>query len=502
MRSASPRPGPLLPCAALLLLWAGAASAQSSGEQAEPRRFEAERQGVFGGERVRYRVVVAENFLADAQGKPGASVISTSYLRIDSGADEPRPVVFAFNGGPGSSSVWMHMGLLGPRVVDLGDELQPITTPPFRLADNPHSILDTADVVIFDPPGTGFSRVLPGIDTAQFYGVRQDAEALVDFIEDWIREHGRWNSPRFLMGESYGTIRAAVTAQLLAGGPLNTGDLEALTLNGVILLGLVLDRTKGESSWAAALPTQAATAWFHGRIDGGPTLEQHVAAAHEFAAGPLLRALFAGARLDESERAGIARRYAQLTGLSEDFVLENDFRISRDAFAGELLRERDLEVGRYDSRYTLPSASSGGDPVTDDPAMAQYVPAYMAGINTYMRDELGVTIDERYELIAFRDVNFRWDYGFGPGVMPNRDFSDDLATAMRRNLSLRLFAGSGYYDLVTPLGAAEHTVAHLGPVQDRIVVRNYESGHAPYMGPESRGALARDLRAFIREAIR
>jgi len=394
------------------------------------------------------------------------------------------------------------MGLLGPRVIAFGNELQPETSPPYRLADNPHSLLDVADIVLFDPPGTGFSRVLNGSEAARFYGVRQDAETLVRFIEDWILEYGRWNSPRFLMGESYGTIRAAVAAKLLAGGPMNSGNMEGLTLNGVILLGLALDRGSGELSLATALPTLAATAWFHGKIDGGATLEQHVAAARQFAADAYLGALFAGALLEEREREEVAGRLAELTGLPEDFVLERDLRISPDAFASELLRGKGLDVGRYDARYTLPSASSGDDPVADDPAMAQYVPGYVAALNTYMRDELGVEIDERYEVIAFRDVNFRWDWGFGPGVPSNRNFAEDLAIAMRRNPSLRLFAGSGYYDLVTTMGAAEYAMSHLGPVQDRIVVRNYESGHAPYQGPESRGALASDLRAFIRSATR
>ena len=498
------RTAPLLPSAALLLLCAGAVSAQSAGDHGPtaPRRFEVERQGVFGGERVRYKVIVAENFIADGQGEPAASVISTSYVRSNPDADESRPIVFAFNGGPGSSSIWTHMGLLGPRVIDFGNELQPETTPPFRLADNPHSILDTADIVMFDPPGTGFSRVLPGGDPARFYGVRQDAEALVHFIEDWILEYDRWNSPRFLLGESYGTIRAAVAAKLLAGGPLNSGNMEGLTLNGVILLGLALNRTTGELSLANDLPSLAAAAWFHGMIDGGATLEQHVAAAHEFAADAYLRALFKGALLTDRERAEIAQRFAELTGLSEDFVLENDLRISADAFASELLRGKGLDVGRYDARYTLPSASSGGDPVADDPAMAQYVPGFIAALNTYIRDDLGVTIQDRYEVIAFRDVNFRWDYGFGPGVPPNRNFADDLAIAVRRNPSLKVFAGSGYYDLVTTMGAAQYAMSHLGPVQDRVVLRNYESGHAPYQGSETRGALARDLRAFIRGAIR
>lgn len=499
MRSAS-----LLLSVLLVLQGFGAAFAHAAEDSAQtaPRRFEKELQGVFDGQPVDYKAIVAENFIRNDAGEPAASLITTSYIRTDSAAGESRPVVFAFNGGPGAAALWLHVGLVGPRVVEFEKDIETATTPPFPLVDNPHSILDVADIVLIDPPGTGFSRVLPGADPTQFFGVRQDAVTLVRFIEDWIRENGRWHSPRFLLGASYGTVRAAVASQLLAGGPLNTGNMEGLTLNGVMLLGLAVYRPPGDISLANLVPTLAATAWYHGKVDrDAATLEQHVAAASEFAANHYLRALFAGARLGERERNDIAQRLAALTGLSADFVLENDLRVSSQAFAGELLRNRGLVVGRYDGRFTLPAAAGGGDPVADDPAMAQYVPGFIAAFNGYIRDELGVDIADEYEVIAFRDVNFRWDYGSGPGVMPTRNFAEDLATAMRRNPSLRVFAGSGYYDLVTTMGAAEYAVSHSGMDLNRVVMHNYTSGHS-YLDPATRGALAKELRAFIRGSLR
>lgn len=492
--------------AAMLIILAamGDTMAQPSeeSEPAIPRRFETQSQVEIGNTKVRYTAVVAESFLSNDQGQRTASLVSTSYLRTDSRRGQVRPVVFVFNGGPGSSSVWLHMGLVGPRRIDFTDEVQPETTPPFRIADNADSILDVADVVLFDPPGTGFSRVLADGKPEQFYGVTQDAQATVRFIEDWVRQHGRWQSPRFLMGESYGTVRAAVVAKLLTGGPMMTGSMEGLTLNGVILLGQAMGAGgDDDTAFANALPTLAATAWYHGKVPkNGRTLEQHVADAEAFAATDYIGALYAGRRLDEANRVAIASRIAELTGLPEEFVRQQDLRISVGEFSNELLREEGKQVGRYDSRYTLPIAANGNDPVADDPAMAQYVPGFVAVLNSYMRDELGVSLAEDYLAIEFRNVNAQWDWGNGPGIPSDRNSAADLATAMRRNPDLWLYVGSGYYDLATTLGSAAYTIAHADFPPERVWVRSYESGHMPYLGPDSRAKLASDLRAFIQQA--
>jgi carboxypeptidase C (cathepsin A) len=276
--------------------------------------------------------------------------------------------------------------------------------------------------------------------------------------------------------------------------------MEGLTLNGVILLGQSMNFGVGELSFANGLSAFAAAAWYHGRVDRqGKTLEQHVGEAQEFAANEYVRALYAGARLRDADRNAIAQRLAQLTGLSTEFVLNQDLRISRGEFSKELLRAEGKQVGSYDSRFTLPLKGSAGDPVSDDPAMGQYVPAFIAVLNSYLREELGVSVQENYRAIEFREVNARWDYGNGPGSRPNRNFADDLAAAMRRNPRLRLFVGTGYYDLVTTVGAASYMLAHADIPADRVTQRNYESGHMPYLGGKSLKRLARDLRAFIDE---
>lgn len=470
-------------------------------EAARPaRRFVSRRNGTFGGTRVQYVASVEETFLHDEAGRRTASLFSTSYVRTGLPRDAVRPVVFAFNGGPGSASIWLHMGALGPRRVLYDDpvgpeEVHPRTAPPFRLGDNPDSVLDVADVVLFDPPGTGYSRIIGAGEAKQFYGVQQDARATAEFIQDWLRRHDRWNSPKFLVGESYGTIRAAVVARLLAGGPTETGRMDAVTLNGVVLLGQHMDFSGASADYRPALdlPTLAAVAWYHGKVDRGPGLQAHVDAARAFAADDYLRALFAGSRLPETERRRVADRLAALTGLPPQFLLERELRVDAAAFAGELLRPEGRQLGLYDGRFVLPRRASGGDPVADDPAMGQYVPVYVAGLDRYFRQELGVRLDLPYNAIEFREVNAQWE-------RMDRNHAHDLAVAMRRNPALRLFVGTGYYDLATTLGAAEYTVARSGIDPARVRYAYYESGHMPYIGEASRRRLAEDLRGFIREA--
>lgn len=488
----------------LLSASAMAQSPEADAAQTRPaHHFESNGQAKINGERLRYRAVVEETFISNDKGQRTASLVSTSYLLEDASKNKQRPVVFVFNGGPGSAGLWLQMGLVGPRRVDFADEVHPPTVPPYRLTDNADSILNVADVVIFDPPGTGYSRVLEPGKPKDFYGIKQDAKVTLHFIQDWIQRHERWNSPRFLLGESYGTVRAAVVARLMAGGPFGSGSMDAITLNGVILLGQALGGGGGEIGLVNELPSLTATALYHGKLDAaGKALDEWVSEAREFAGNEYITALYAGSRIDDAQQQALAERIAALTGLSVELVLENKLRISTATFAEALLADQGQQVGAYDSRFLLPAASSGNDPVADDPAMAQYVPGFVTALNMHMRDELGVTIDEPYLPIEFHKVNGRWDYGHGPGVPSRANHADDLAVAMRRNPSLQLFVGTGYYDLVTTVGSAEYTVAHADFPGDRVTLRNYTSGHMPYLGVESRQQLSADLRQFITSASR
>lgn len=480
-----------------------AASEQPSPENAKPsqpapRRFETSHEGTFGGQHMRYKAVVAENILKNSAGKPAASVFTTSYIRTDVPKGTVRPVIFVFNGGPGSASLWMHLGFVGPRRIDFTDVLKPETVPPFHIIDNEDSPLDVADIVLIDPPGTGFSRILPDGKPEEFYGVMPDAKATVDLIERWVRENNRWNSPRYILGESYGTIRAAVVARMATGGPTETGNMDGMTLNGVILLGQALDMKSSigeDTALVNLLPTFAATACYHGKAPAGCSAETQVADAKKFAADTYLKALYAGANLPSSERDAIVSQFSALTGLPADFIRQNDLRVSASAFEQELLKDKKEQIGAYDARYILPLTPSGKDPVADDPAMAQYVPGFVAAFNAYQHDELGVSLDENYEAISFRGVNFHWDYSHGQGG--EGSYAEDLSIAMRRNPHLRLMVGAGYYDLVTPLGSAEYVIAHGDFPATATELHAYPSGHMPYLGSKARQMLARDVRAFI-----
>lgn len=486
---------------ALAPVAAQAAPAPAPSSDAAPRRFVSDHQLRIGGKAIRYRAAVEEHVLIDPGERPTASVFTTSYERTDLPKGTVRPVMFVFNGGPGSASLWLQMGLVGPKRIAFGDPVKPETVPPFAVVDNDDTPLDVADIVLIDPPGTGFSRILPAGKPEDYYGADADAAATVKIIEDWVRAHGRWNAPKYLLSESYGTVRAALVARLLAGGPMETGRMDGVTLNGVILLGQALDmRDKGDLAYQTALPTLAATACYFGKVQPGCTPAGQAEAARRFAADDYGKALYAGSALPEAERAAVAAKLSTLIGLPQGAIEGADLRVSAGAFSHMLLAAKGEQLGLYDGRFTLPLKASGGDPVADDPAMGQYVPGFVAAFNGYERGELGVTIDADYQAIGFREVNAHWDYGSGPGVPAAHDFADDLAIAMRRNPQLRLMVGCGYYDLVTTLGSAEYTVSHAGIPLAATSFHYYTAGHMSYLGDAPRRALAADLRAFVTAA--
>jgi len=475
-----------------------AAAPQPCRAEPAPRVFTTQHVGVFGGRRVRYEATAGETILRDAKGAPAATLFAFSY--VESAAPPGRPVIFIFNGGPGSSSVWLHLGMAGPRQVDFADEVNPPTVPPFPLKDNPNALLDVADLVFIDPPGTGFSRVLPEGRTEDYYGVNQDARAVASFMSDWLSRNDRWNAPKFVMGESYGTTRAAALATTLMGGPTSaSGELGAITLNGVLVLGPAMGGPAGDHLYGANLQAMAASAWYHRpERRQGRSLEAAVEAARSLAANDYMRALYLGNALPEEDRLALAGQLAALTGVPAQTWLANRLRLGLGAFSRELLKDQGLQVGAYDSRYVLPLKAAGADPVADDPAMGQYTPAFVGAMNSYLTGELKVRMDAPYIPIAFAQVNSKWDYG--PGGPRGRDAAAELAQALRRNPSLRLFVAAGHYDLVTTLGGAEYALNQVDLPEGRVTVKAYPSGHMPYLGADSARDLAADVRAFIRKA--
>ena len=498
---------PLL--AGVIALSAPAARAQKdSTPPMTPREFVTHHGGVFGGRQIRYSAIAGDTILSNDAGKQTADIFSFTYLREDVKDRQTRPVLFIFNGGPGSSSVWQHLGFFGPKRVHLKDAVHPPPTPPFEVEDNPHCLLDMADLVLIDPVGTGYSRLLPGGDAHDYYGVEQDGRATVEFIEHWLRKYDRLNSPRFIAGESYGVTRAIVVARMLMGGPFSaTGRLTAIPLNGIVIMGgspsMEGPQGSGPSDldYPNTLPTMAATAWYHGKTSHeGRSLNDAIAEAKAFA-GEYLNALYAGDALDPATRTRIVKRLSELTGLPIPFIQGRNLRIAMGEFRSELLKDQGLIPGAYDTRFTLPVGPNAGpmDPVADDAAMGQYSAAFVGALDGYLKKDLKVSIDAPYDAIAFKAVNSKWDYDSRLGPAGPSTRAQDLAATMRRNPQLRLLSVSGDYDAVVPLEGVVYSLTHSGLPQERVTIRAYAAGHMAYLGDAPSKALAEDLRRWLSE---
>ena len=476
------------------------APAKAAPDAAAPDTIVSHGQITVAGHPLRYRATVERHLVDAPDGKPAASIYTFSYEREGGRGRETRPVIFAFNGGPGSASLWLHLGLLGPYRIASLDSLTPTTVAPFTLVENADTPLDVADIVLIDPVGTGYSRMLPAGKPEQFLGTEADARVTVGIIERWLREHGRMNAPKYLVSESYGTIRAAVVAKMLAGGPTATGGMDGITLNGLVLLGPALDLPDDPMSDIAqttTLPTLAAIACYHGKGPKDCTPQGAAAAGRALVGDGYLDALYRGADLDAAAKADLATRLGVLTGIPRTRWLTQNLRIGTTDFAQSLLASQGVHLGIYDGRYSLDAANPGGDPVADDPAMGRYVPAFVGAMNAYARRTLRVASTEEYRPIAFRDVNARWDYGNGPGKRASHNYAVEIGTALRRNPALKVMIGNGYYDLATPFGQTEHAVAQAGIARTRVIYRYYPSGHMSYLGAASRHALAQDIRDLI-----
>lgn len=454
------------------------------------------RSGTFGGVKVSYTATAKETYLKADDGMPKASIFSTSYVK--DGADPNRPVTFLFNGGPGSGSLWLHMGAFGPKRVAIPSDARDDGAPPYPIADNPESLLDVTDLVFVDPVGTGFSHALGKTEAKDYWGVTADAKSVAQFIRIWLRENNRWNAPKFLGGESYGTTRSAAVVNELEG---NYNDV---ALNGVILISTILDfgaqaEVEGnEMVYVVALPSMAATAWYHNKVADRPaSLEEFVAEARTFAAGDYLAALLKGNALGDTERASVRQRLARFTGLGEAYLDKANLRVFPGRFYKELLRDRGLTVGRLDTRYTGKDLDSAGEQPDNDPSFYGIDGGYTAAFNAYVRDTLNFKADREYVTIG--GVN-DWDWKLG-----RRDDSayyfnvaPYLGRALRENSGLRIFVGQGYYDFATPFFGAEYALSRPGFPADRIQFHYYGAGHMMYVRDPDLHKLSSDIRAFIR----
>lgn len=471
------------------------AAATATAPAPVPNRATTHHSGTFNGVRVDYTAIAGETFLPGADGKPKAAIFSTSYIR--DGNDPNRPVTFLFNGGPGSGSVWLHMGAFGPVRVAIPSDARDDGAPPYPLVDNPDCLLDVTDIVFIDPVGTGFSYAMPGVDPADYWGVTQDARSIAEFIRLWLTEHGRWNAPKYLGGESYGTTRSAAVLHQLEG------QYNDVALNGVILISTVLDFGAGadtdgnEIGYALNIPSMATTALYHGKVDYAGSATAFAAEARRFATGPYLAALMQGNALSADEHAAVRAQLAHFTGLSEAFLDRTNLRVTPARFYKELLRDRGQTIGRLDSRYTGVDADNAGEEPDNDPSFYGIDGGYTAAINQYARTTLGYKTDRQYVTIG-GVRNWDWRLGEGRDSDTYLNVAPYISTALRENSGLRIFVGQGYYDFATPFYAAEYALTRSGFPRDRIQFHYYDAGHMMYVRDQDRDALTRDIRSFIR----
>lgn len=452
--------------------------------------------GTFGGQRIAYRATIADTILSDEAGKAEAVIVTTSYVKTP--VDASRPVFFIYNGGPGSGSVWLQMGAFGPKRVAIPSDARDDGAPPYPLLDNPDSLLDVADLVFIDPPGTGFSYLTPGTDPKKYYGLRQDARAVAQVIRRWINDNGRWGSPKYLGGESYGTSRTAMVVDELEGSTYND-----VGLNGLILISTILDfagrePTPGnELAYVVTLPNMAAAAYYHGKVQA-PSVEAIVEEARRFAIGPFAAALLKGQDLPQAEREAVRKELSRLTGLSEEYLEQADLRVTDQRFYKELLRDRGLTIGRLDARYTGKDFDNAGETPDADPSFYGIDAGYTAAINQWARETLGYRTDRHYQSIGNVGGQWDWSLGSGWGRQAYLNIAPLIGQAMRQNSQLRLFNAQGYYDFATPFFGAEYSLKRTGIPQERITWKYYDAGHMMYVRDEDRVKLSADLREFIR----
>jgi carboxypeptidase C (cathepsin A) len=441
----------------------------------------------INGQRVPYRTVVGTQPVWDADGKPVASVFYTYYERSDVRDRSRRPLVISFNGGPGSASVWMHIGYTGPKLLNIDDEGYPLQ--PYGVRDNPHSILDVADIVYVDPVNTGFSRILNDADRTQFFGVAEDIAYLAGWIETFVSRNNRWASPKYLIGESYGTNRVAGLARRLQ-------ESHWMYLNGVVLVSptaMGIPR-QGPVGAALTLPYYAATAWYHRALSSelqGRDLYEILPEVERFTIEEFIPALAHGGNLEPQRRSEIARRVALYSGLSEQVVLNHNLVVPTSFFWKELLRDQGLTVGRLDSRYRGVDRADAGERYDFDPALTAWNHAFTPAINHYLRDVLGYRTDLRYFI-------------FGPVHPWNREndqTGEDLRRAMAQNPYLHVLVQAGYYDGGTDYFSAKYSMWNLDPsgkLRDRMSFEGYRSGHMMYLRLEDLGPSNQHIRDFIR----
>jgi carboxypeptidase C (cathepsin A) len=454
----------------------------------------------INGVSVKYNAMAGTLVIKDEEGKARVSFFFVAYTRLDATNAGERPVTFSFNGGPGSSSVWLHLGVLGPRRVFLKEDGS-LPPPPFRLIDNQYSLLDESDLVFIDPVSTGFTRAVPGEDARKYHGVDQDLQSVGDFIRLYTTRYKRWDSPKFLIGESYGTTRAAGLSGYLE-------NRFGMYLNGIALVSSVLDfstisfNAGNDLPFVLYLPTETAVAWFHKKLppDLQADRKKALMESEQYALGDYSRALVQGSALSAPDRQRVIKEVARLTGLSGDYVDRANLRVHASRYFKELLRQERLIIGRYDARRTGTDLDAAGESAEYDPSFTSVLGPFTATLNDYVRRELKFESDLPYEVLTGKVQP--WD--FNDARNHYLDVAETLRRAMTHNPYLKVFVANGYYDMATPYLATRYTFDHMGlppNLQTNVSMGYYEAGHMMYVNQPSLAELKHDLAAFLRSAL-
>ena len=450
----------------------------------------------IGGQEIKYSATTGTILLKLEDGTPKASIFYVAYTKDDVSDLTKRPVTFTFNGGPGSASIWLHMGAFGPKRVEMGDA-GALLPPPYKLVDNEYSLLDVTDLVFIDPVSTGYSRAVPGESPSQYHGIEKDIQSVGDFIRLYATRNRRWTSPKFLAGESYGTTRAAGLSGYLQ-------QHYGMYLNGIILISSILNFQTAEFNrgndlpYILYLPSYTAIAWYHKKLaaDLQSDLHKAVDESRNFAEHEYADALMVGDNLPAARRMEIVQKLSRLTGLSPEFVDHCDMRIDLERFDKELLRSERRTVGRLDGRFTGIDQDAAGSEPDYDPSMAAIIGPYTATFNDYVRGDLKFESDLPYEFLTGRVRP--WSYE--PYENRYVNVAETLRSAMTQNPFLHVFVGKGYYDLATPFFAADYTFNHLGldpTLRGHLSGDYFEAGHMMYIHLPSLAKLKKDLAEFI-----
>jgi carboxypeptidase C (cathepsin A) len=461
----------------------------------------------IGGQTIGYKATASTTLLKNEKGDPTAIIFTVAYTKSDVKDLSQRPIAFLYNGGPGSASAWLHMGAFGPRRV-MTPNAESAPPPPYRVGDNEQSLLDKSDLVFIDPVGTGYSRAVGKSQDKDFWGIDSDVKSFAQVINTYVTRNNRWNSPKFLIGESYGTFRSAALSNYLQSN-------DGMYLNGIVLLSTVLDfgtlsfSPGNDMPYIFYLPSYAATAWYHELLKDRPAdLDAFLKEARQFASTEYASALMKGSKLPEPEKEAVVKKLARFTGLSEDYVRKAGLRVNLAQFMAELQRSRGLTTGRLDGRFSGSETDLLAEFADYDPLETAVTGPFTAAFNSYVREELKFSQDRKYEVLN-EEVNRQWDWkhrsGEHSGFPGSPNAEGDLLKAIVSNPHLKVQAENGLFDLATPFFATEYTMDHLELPQNlrsNISLEYYDAGHMMYLQDESLAKLKQNIGAFLDQSAK